>query len=77
MLVCSTAQGITIISHPDFVTHGHAFGFGGTDYSVVPGASFSGNCPPACLSSPRWDSLSKKKLGPGLKFRPFPCTRHT
>ena len=76
VLVCSTAQGITIISHPDFVTYGHTLGVGDTDHSVVPGTSFSGN-PPACLPSPSWDSLSKKKLGPGFKSRPFPCTRHT
>jgi hypothetical protein len=52
VLVRSTAQGITIVSHPDFVTHGHTPGVGGTDHSAVPNSSFKGDFPAACLPSP-------------------------
>ena len=58
IVIRSTAQGLTIVGHPDFVTHGHTPGVGGTDHSVVPSSgfvvpssSFSGNFPGACMGS--------------------------
>lgn len=33
LLPRSTPQGITIVSHPDRVTHGHSPGVGGTDHA--------------------------------------------
>jgi hypothetical protein len=40
----STAQGITIVVHPDTVSHGHTPGVGGVDHS----SAFSGDFPPEC-----------------------------
>jgi hypothetical protein len=40
----STAQGITIVVHPDFVSHGHTPGVGGVDHF----SAFSGDFPSAC-----------------------------
>jgi hypothetical protein len=41
----STAQGITIVVHPDRVTHGHTPGVGGVDHFPA----FSGDFPDECL----------------------------
>ena len=40
----STVQGITIVRHPDFVSHGHTPGVGGVDHFPA----FSGDFPPEC-----------------------------
>ncbi|MEM7118559.1 MAG: hypothetical protein AAF614_39435 [Chloroflexota bacterium] len=45
LLERSTAQGLTIVGHPDFVTHGHTPGVGGVDH--FPG--FKGDFPSECL----------------------------
>ncbi|MFQ5917926.1 MAG: hypothetical protein ACE5I0_08975 [Candidatus Binatia bacterium] len=44
----ATAQGITIVGHPDFITHGHTPGVGGVDH--FPG--FKGDFPEDCLPLP-------------------------
>ena len=41
----STAQGLTIQSHPDYVTHGHTPGVGGVDHS----GAFKGDFPKNCV----------------------------
>lgn len=45
LLERSTPQGLTIVGHPDFVTHGHTPGVGGVDH--FPG--FKGDFPSECL----------------------------
>ena len=45
LLERSTPQGITIVRHPDFVTHGHTPGVGGVDHF----SAFKGDFPAACL----------------------------
>lgn len=41
----ATAQGITMVRHPDFVTHGHTPGVRGVDHF----SGFKGDFPPDCL----------------------------
>lgn len=41
----STAQGITIVRHPDYITHGHTPGVGGVDHF----SAFKGDFPLECL----------------------------
>ena len=44
MIYRSTVQGLTIVGHNDFVTHGHTPGDGSDRFS-----GFSGNFPPDCI----------------------------
>ena len=43
----ATVQGITIVGHTDFVTHGHTPGVGGTDHF----SAFKGDFPADCLGA--------------------------
>lgn len=45
LVVRSTSAGITIVSHPDFITHGLTPGVGGVDHF----SAFSGNFPDNCM----------------------------
>ena len=47
VVVRATAQGITIVGHFDFVTHGHTPGVGGVDHF----SGFNGGFPAECLGS--------------------------
>ena len=46
LLVRATAQGITIVRHPDMISHGHTPGIGGVDHF----SAFKGDYPDSCLS---------------------------
>lgn len=48
VLVRATAQGITIVRHPDKITHGHTPGVGGVDHF----SAFKGDFPADCLPLP-------------------------
>ncbi len=45
LLVRATAQGFTIVRHPDMVSHGHTPGVGGTDHF----SAFKGDFPAQCV----------------------------
>ena len=47
VVIRSTAQGLTIVKHPDFITHGHTPGVGGTDHF----SGFNGDFSAACMGS--------------------------
>lgn len=44
LVVRNTSAGITIVGHPDYITHGHTPGVGGVDHFSAFSGNFPGNC---------------------------------
>ncbi len=61
----STPQGITIVRHPDFVSHGHTPGVGGVDHF----SAFSGDFPNDCLPSTVVTAAATLDLGDDKKTK--------